>query len=235
MMNESVSSLPRTVAIVVAAGAGRRMGFDKVVAPLAGRPVVMWSLAAFQHCEDVESGLLVCAAGREDEFRALASNFPKFQTFVVGGIERMDSVLNGLEALAAAPPAIVAVHDAARPLATPALISAVIGSAAERGAAVAVEPVSDTLQRAGGAGNLVETVSRQNLWAMQTPQAAGYELLWAALRAASIARHPVTDEISALIAMGIQPHAVSHSDLNFKITWPRDLQLAEAVLASRRG
>ena len=235
MMNESVSSLPRTVAIVVAAGAGRRMGFDKVVAPLAGQPVVMWSLAAFQHCEDVESGLLVCAAGREDEFRALASNFPKFQTFVVGGIERMDSVLNGLEALAAAPPAIVAVHDAARPLVTPALISAVIGSAAERGAAVAVEPVSDTLQRDGGAGNLVETVSRQNLWAMQTPQAAGYELLRAALRAASIARHPVTDEISALIAMGIQPHAVSHSDLNFKITWPRDLQLAEAVLASRRG
>lgn len=221
------------MAVVVAAGAGRRMGFDKIVAPLGGRPVVAWSLAAFQECEDIAVGVLVCAAGRVEEFRALAAPYSKFQLIIPGGAERADSVRNGLDALEPLSPGIVAVHDVARPLVTAGLISAVVGAAVEGRAAVAAEPVSDTLQRAGGSGNLVETVPRHNLWAMQTPQAAEYELLRDSLRAAAESKRGVTDEVSALIASGIHPHAVPHTGLNFKITWPRDLELAQVVLSQR--
>jgi len=227
-------SLGKSMAIVVAAGAGRRMGFDKIVAPLAGRPVLCWSLEAFQECEDITSGVLVCAAGRIEEFRRLAEPFSKFRTIVAGGDERADSVINGLDALEAMSPDIVAVHDAARPLVTPGLISAVVGAASERGAAVAAEPVGDTLHRAGGSHNLTETVPRHNLWAMQTPQAARYSVLREALASARATKHGVTDEVSALIARGVSPHAVSHTGLNFKVTWPRDLELAELILEKRR-
>jgi len=222
-----------SMAIIVAAGAGRRMGFDKIIAPLAGRPVLAWSLAAFQECHEVRAGVVVCAPGRIEEFRLLASPFSKFQMVVAGGAERADSVLHGLDALKEFSPDLVAVHDAARPLITPSLISAVIGAAAEWGAAVAAEPVSDTLHRAVGSHNLTETIPRHNLWAMQTPQAARYIVLREAIQAASENKRAVTDEISALIACGVHPHAVSHTGLNFKVTWPRDLDLAELVLAKR--
>ncbi len=233
-MNDPLSSTGmRTGAVIVAAGAGRRMGFDKVIAPLAGRPVLSWSLAAFQECPDITMGVVVCAPGRVEEFLRLTANYPKFSLVVAGGAERSDSVRNGLDALAPMAPEIVAVHDAARPLVTPSLISAVVRAAVECRAAVAAEQVADTLHRAVGAGTLIETVPRDNLWSVQTPQAAGYSLLRTALREAKAANRRVTDEVSALLAHGVQPHAVTHNGLNFKVTWPRDLQLAAAVIADR--
>ncbi len=233
MIGASIPPAGPVAALIVAAGSGRRMGFDKIIAPLAGRPVLAWSLAAFEACPDISHGIIVCAPGRLDEFRALAEPFPKFTQIVAGGAERPDSVMNGLDALAARSPSLVAVHDGARPLITPETISAVVGAAFECGAAVAAEPVSDSLHRAQGAGTLCETVSRENLWAMQTPQIAAYPALRAALSAALASRHPVTDEISVLIAAGHRPHAVAHKEPNFKITWPRDLELAAAILENR--
>lgn len=220
----------RASGLIVAAGASRRMGFDKTTAPLAGRPLVAWSMAAFEACDDVGVCALVCAESRLEEFVALAAPYKKFQLIVPGGSERMDSVMNGLQALESRGPALVAVHDAARPLVTPSLISQVIASASEWGAAVAAEPVSDSLHRAAGAGHLVETVSRESLWAMQTPQVAGLTVLREALEAAKTSGKPVTDEISALIQAGARPRAVFHGNLNFKVTFPRDLALAEAVV-----
>lgn len=227
------SSPGQAIALVVAAGSGRRMGFDKIVAPLAGQPVVCWSLDAFENCPDISEGILVCAPGRGEEFRRLAVSFPKFRRVVGGGAERTDSVLNGLSAMEGDPEAIVAVHDGARPLITPAVISAVVAAARAGGAAVAAEPAADTLHRAGDAGCLVETVSRDNLWAMQTPQAAGRHLLQHALEAARKSGQHVTDEISALLATGVRATPVPHGTLNFKVTWPRDLELAESVLRRR--
>ncbi len=220
----------RASGLIVAAGASRRMGFDKTTAPLAGRPLVAWSMAAFEACDDIGACALVCAESRLEEFVALAAPYKKFQLIVPGGSERMDSVMNGLQALESRGPALVAVHDAARPLVTPSLISQVIASASEWGAAVAAEPVSDSLHRAAGAGHLVETVSRESLWAMQTPQVAGLAVLREALEAAKASGKPVTDEISALIQAGARPRAVFHGNLNFKVTFPRDLALAEAVV-----
>lgn len=222
----------RASGLIVAAGASRRMGFDKITAPLAGRPLVTWSLAAFEDCGDIGPCVLVCAESRVAEFTALAAPYKKFQEIVPGGSERAQSVMNGLRALGSRGPALVAVHDAARPLVTPAMISRVVAAAAEWGAAVAAEPVSDSLHRAAGADHLVETVSRNNLWAMQTPQVAGLSALREALESARSSRRDITDEISALIQAGFRPRVVPHGGFNFKITFPRDLLLAEAVLKS---
>ena len=225
----------RASGLIVAAGGSRRMGFDKITAPLAGRPLVTWSLAAFEACDAIGPCAIVCAESRLDEFVTLAAPYKKFQRVVPGGDERADSVLNGLLALESCGSALVAVHDAARPLVTPAILSLVIAAAAEWGSAVAAEPVSDSLHRAAEAGHLVETVSREGLWAMQTPQVAGRDALREALESAMSAGHAVTDEISALIQAGLQPKAVFHGSLNFKVTFPRDLFLAEAVRSTGKS
>jgi len=216
-----------TAAILVAAGSSSRMGFDKLTAPLCGRPVLEWSLRAIQSCPAIDRAVLVCASGRIAEFTGLAAGFPKFRDVVVGGAERGISVLHGLQALAPAPPDFVAVHDAARPLATPGLFEKVLAAASGRGAAAAACAVTDSLHRADSSGALAETVPRANLFAMETPQVARHGVLQAALEAH---RNGATDEVSALIAEGVHPVPVLHGEPNFKITFPRDLALAEYFL-----
>lgn len=211
------------------------MGFDKLTAPLAGQPLVTWSLAAFEACGDIGDCVLVCSASRMEEFTEIAAPYRKVVAVVPGGAERSDSVMQGLRALEANSAGLVAVHDAARPLVSPAMISRVVAAAMEWGAAVAAEPVTDSLHRAAGADHLVETVSRTNLWAMQTPQVAGVAVLQRALESAASSGEKVTDEIAALIKSGLRPRAIFQGVLNFKVTFPRDLALAEAVIASRKS
>ncbi|MEI6280239.1 MAG: IspD/TarI family cytidylyltransferase [Verrucomicrobiae bacterium] len=227
--------MERASGLIVAAGASRRMGFDKITARLAGRPVLAWSLAAFEACEAIGPSVLVCPGSRREEFEAIAAPFAKFRWVVPGGTARAESVLNGLSALETFSPRLVAVHDAARPLVTPALIWAVVAAASDCGSSVAAEPVSDTLHRAGHTGLLAETVSRDRLWAMQTPQVAGYSVLRTANEFESAAGNAPTDEISALIRAGLRPQPVAHDGWNFKVTYPRDIALAEAVLALRKS
>jgi 2-C-methyl-D-erythritol 4-phosphate cytidylyltransferase len=212
-----------TAAILVAAGSSARMGFDKLTAPLCGRSVLEWSLRAFQDCPAIDRAVLVCPTQRIAEFTALAAAFPKFREIVAGGAERSASVLQGLQALALNPPDFVAVHDAARPLVTPALIEKVLAAAEVHCAASAAHPVTDSLHRADSTGALAETIPRANLFAMETPQAARHDLLLAALEGHHAG---ATDEVSALIANGIHPIPVLHGEPNFKITFPSDLALA---------
>ena len=214
--------------LIVAAGSSTRMGFDKMTAPLHGRPVAEWSLRAFQQCSEITHGVLVCAPDRIAEFQKLAAPYPKFQHIVAGGSERSASVLNGLRALASSAPNFVAVHDAARPLVTPALITQILEAARIHQAASAAQRVSDTLHRGDAQGVLLETMPREGVFAMQTPQAAGFDILLAALEAHQAGS---TDEVSALIAYGIHPVAILNDQPNFKITYPQDLALAEALLA----
>jgi len=224
----------RASGLIVAAGSSRRMGFDKATALLSGQPLVTWSLAAFEACEDIGPCALVCAESRLEEFTAIAAPYKKFRCIVPGGAERSDSVRNGLMALAPWSPTLVAVHDAARPLVTGELISQIVSAAAEAGAAVAAEPVGDSLHRASTGGRLVESVPRDGLWAMQTPQVAALATLLDAIEAARANGVPLTDEVAALIQAGLQPKAVFHGRLNLKVTFPRDLALAQAVLDSQR-
>ncbi len=202
------------------------MGFDKPTAPLCGVPLVVHSLRAIQDCVDITVAVLVCAEYRTDEFTRLAAPFSKFRHIVAGGAERGTSVLHGLQALLSNPPLFVAVHDAARPLASPALFSKVLAAAVSHGAASAAQPVSDSLHRADASGLLHQTVPRTNLFAMQTPQATRFDLLVSALQSRHIA---ATDDVSALIADGVHVLPLIHETPNIKITYPADLLLAEAL------
>jgi 2-C-methyl-D-erythritol 4-phosphate cytidylyltransferase len=225
-------STMKAAAILVAAGASTRMGFDKLTAPLAGRPLLYWSLKAVQDCAEISMAILVCAPQRTEEFAALAKSFPKISRIVAGGAERSASVLNGLLALAPNPPDFVAVHDAARPLGTPGLFTQILAAAEKHRAASAAHPVADSLHRANADGLLHETLSRQNLFAMETPQAAAFPDLLAAIRAHGSG---ATDEVGALIAAGIHPVPVLHGAPNFKITHPSDLPVAEEILKTRQA
>ena len=222
----------KAAAIIVAAGSSARMGFDKLTAPLAGKPLLCWSLQAIQECPEISMAVLVCASQRNGEFAAIAQAFPKFSRVVAGGAERSASVLNGLLALTEKSPDLVAVHDAARPLATPALFTQILAAAEQRRAASAAHPVADSLHRADASGLLHESVSRQNLFAMETPQAARFGDLLAAIQSHGPG---ATDEVGALIAAGIHPAPVLHGAPNFKVTHPADLRVAEEILKARQA
>ena len=170
-----MTSLPapdRVAAVVVAAGRGERLGApDKVVLPLAGRPMLAWSLRALEQAETIGPVVVVAGSHTLEAVGWLVRNegFTKVQAIVAGGERRQDSVRAGLAALPEGIE-IVVIHDGARPLAEPALFDRCAAAAAESGAAIAAAPVSDTLKRVTE-GTIEETVDRTGLWAAQTPQA----------------------------------------------------------------
>jgi 2-C-methyl-D-erythritol 4-phosphate cytidylyltransferase len=225
-----LSDLPSILdALVVAGGSSRRMGFDKLTSLIGGRPALSYSLEAMQACGEVRWVVLVCPAGREDEFRSLASDFSKVTDVCAGGSERWDSVRAGAMRLADLPdgPAdFVAVHDAARPLIRSEEISLGFDRARKHGAAALAERVADSLHRCAEDGTVLEPVPRENLWRVQTPQI---------LKLADLLTLPSghSDEISALRALGKPAVLVENAFPNFKLTVPGDLLLAEAVLRSR--
>ena len=222
-------------ALIVAAGSSQRMGFDKLFADLAGRPVVAWSVAAFQACPDVDDILLVTRPEKAADFRSLAERegWTKLRAILPGGAQRHESVWNGLQAIPADPARFVAVHDGARPLVTPDMISRCLALAREEGAACCAAPISDTLKRADANGHISGSVDRLNLWAMQTPQAFRHDLLLTAYRQVIDAGLLVTDETSALERMGKPVALLNSGDFNLKITYPQDLELARHLLALR--
>ena len=222
-----------TVAIVVAAGAGVRMGAPapKALMPLAGRPMLAWSLEALRACPRVESIVVVAPPGLEDEVAAVAG---AGATVVPGARSRAESVREGLRA--APPGATVAlVHDAARPLATPELIDAVLDGVHDADGAIAAAPATDTLKRAGEGGLIEGTVPRQGLWAAQTPQAFHLHVLAAAVEAAEEeGRLPAATDCASLVeARGGHVRLVESRAPNVKVTTPADAALAEALLRAR--
>ncbi len=222
-------------ALIVAAGSSQRMGFDKLFADLAGKPVVAWSVAAFEACAAVDGIVLVTRPEKEPLFRALAQRegWTKLRAILPGGAQRHLSVWSGLQTLARAADAYVAVHDGARPLITPDMIQRCLRLARETGAACCAAPVSDTLKRADASGRIVGGVDRENLWAMQTPQIFSLPLLVAAYRTIIEAGLTVTDETSALEHAGEPVSLLNSGDFNLKITYPPDLELARHLLELR--
>ena len=222
-------------ALIVAAGSSQRMGFDKLFADLAGRPVVAWSVAAFQACPDVDDILLVTRPEKAADFRSVAERegWTKLRAILPGGAQRHESVWNGLQAIPSDPARFVAVHDGARPLVTPDMISRCLALAREEGAACCAAPISDTLKRADANGHISGSVDRLNLWAMQTPQTFRHDLLLTAYRQVIDAGLLVTDETSALERIDKPVALLNSGDFNLKITYPQDLELARHLLALR--
>lgn len=224
-------------AIIVAAGKSRRMGFDKILAPIHGKPVIYWSLAAFQKCKDVDEIVVVVHEDAMEQLRELVATekLTKVRAVVAGGKERHFSVWNGLQAVKSEGCEFVAIHDGARPLVTPGLISSCLALARKRGAACCAAPVADTVKRASRELHVTDSVERKNLWAMQTPQIFSSALILQAYASLIAHNEFVTDEVSAVQKIGKRVALVENKDYNFKITFPRDLPLAEQVLDIRSG
>ena len=238
-------------AVIVAAGASRRMGgADKIEAELDGRSVLRWSVEALA-AAGVERIAIVASAARIPEIAAADWLPDSVVAVVAGGERRQDSVAAGVAALAeavaekqhdarssggaeagpaASPDPVILIHDAARPLASPALVRAVAEATARYGAAIPVLAVSETLKRLDG--ELIgATVDRTDVVAAQTPQGVRRSLLERAY-----ATHPPagpetwTDEASLLEACRIAVHSINGEATNFKVTVPIDLERAQAML-----
>ena len=222
-------------AIIVAAGSSRRMGFDKLFAPLAGKPVLWHSLKAFSDCQDVDEILIVTKDDGMDEVEGLVATHKlmKVTKVISGGAERHISVWNGLQAVNSRGSEYVAIHDGARPLTTPKLIKACLELAELHGAACCASQIPDTVKRASVEQMVTESVERTGLWAMQTPQIFSSGLILQAYAALMAKHEMVTDEVSAVQKLGKKIALLKNDDWNFKITFPHDLELAEHVLELR--
>jgi 2-C-methyl-D-erythritol 4-phosphate cytidylyltransferase / 2-C-methyl-D-erythritol 2,4-cyclodiphosphate synthase len=222
-------------AIIVAAGASTRMGgTDKLLAMIDGRPLLAHTIAAFELPEDVGSVVVVTT---DDRRRALVAGGwidASRTTFVDGGERRQDSVRAGFAALERVSPddagdRVVLVHDGARPLVRPSLVTEIIAAAERGGAAVPVVPVSDTIKRVGG-DRIVATVDRSELVAAQTPQGVRRGLLREALADPRAVDGTWTDEAALLEACNIAVHLVPGDPANVKVTVGDDLQRVASLL-----
>jgi 2-C-methyl-D-erythritol 4-phosphate cytidylyltransferase len=220
-------------AIIVAAGSSERMGFDKLFALVSGKPVIAHTIAAFERTDCVDEIILVGRADGLGELGKIIGQPTKVKQVVEGGAERSDSVRAGLEHLNPESD-FVAVHDAARPLVTPEKITRVFEVCRTSGGAASLaEPINDTLKRADADLAVKEPVDRNGVYAMQTPQVFARKLLEEAYRLIAKKNVSVTDEVSAVELLGGKIVLVPNHDFNFKITYPRDLPLAEFVLKQR--
>jgi 2-C-methyl-D-erythritol 4-phosphate cytidylyltransferase len=220
-------------AIIVAAGNSTRVGFDKLFTEIRGQSVLQYSLDAFERAASVDEIVLVCREAAEKSISELTAPLKKIRAVVRGGERRQDSVAAGLKEISESAE-FVAVHDAARPLITAREIERVFAAAKEHGAAVLAAPVTDTLKLASRDGIICGSIDRENVFAMQTPQIFSRQLLLDAYDlVASESRH-ITDEVSAVQNMGGEVAIVRAEDENMKITFARDIAVAELILQRRR-
>jgi 2-C-methyl-D-erythritol 4-phosphate cytidylyltransferase len=225
------------VALVLAAGRGERLGaeFSKAFAPLAGKAILVHSIAALAEASCIDRIVPVIAEADRRRWLALHRHLAaigKLEEAVIGGAERQDSMAAGLASL---PPGVthVAVHDAARPLVRPDAVDRVVQAALRDGAAILAAPVRDTIKRVQD-GRVVETPNRSECVAAQTPQVFAIEILREALTKAALESHTGTDDAQLVEALGIPVTVVAGDVDNFKVTYPGDMALAEQILG-RRG
>jgi 2-C-methyl-D-erythritol 4-phosphate cytidylyltransferase len=220
-------------AIIVAAGKGTRMGpnIDKLFLEVAGKPVVVHTWAGFDRARDVDEIILVVREGTQPAFEELARQHGLKKSFrlVAGGAERQDSVWNGLAALSPHSE-IVAIHDGARPCTSAALITATIAAARETGAAVAAQPVTDTIKETADGQLISRTLDRSRLWAVQTPQTFRVEVIRHALALVRERHLQVTDDTAACELIGQRVKLIAAPAPNPKITVPADLAYIELLL-----
>lgn len=233
-------------AIIVAAGNSRRAGFDKLLAPLAGQAVLKRSIAAFMQAGAQEI-IVVCPQSRWDELEleyfahqgasakgAQAKGMCARLHRVDGGAQRQDSVFAGIQALPSSCD-YVAVHDGARPLILPEDILSCLAVAQNTGAAACAHPIVDTLKRSDAEGrSLPESINREQMWGMETPQIFEKSLLQQAYQSVLAEKAIVTDEVSVMEYVGKATSLVSGS-VNLKITLPGDLELAELIWQQRES
>ena len=211
-------SHPSCAAVIVAAGSSARMGgTDKLLAELGGLPVLSRTLRVFDDHEMIDTIIVVAREDRMPKISRVCSPYRKVRIVVPGGESRQESVMHGLKAVPEGTE-LVAVHDGARPLVPPEVITKAILKAAKFGAAAPAIPVKDTIK----------------LFAVQTPQVFDYALLLGALQNAKQKGLSLTDDCSAVEALGMTVLLTDGSEENIKITTPLDLDIAELILKRRQ-
>ncbi len=218
------------VALVVAAGRGERLGSDgpKALVPLAGRPMLQWSIAALQRAPGIERIVVALPEG-------VAA--PEGCIGVAGGAERSHSVRNALAA-AGTDADVILVHDAARPLLSAELVAACLAALDSGGgwdAAIAAAPVTDTIKRAPDGLAVHETLVRSELWAVQTPQVFRRTALERALARPDAELAAATDDAMLVERDGGRVRVVKAPRENLKVTTSVDLALAELLLGRGAG
>ncbi len=222
-----MSNKEKVSAIIAAAGDSQRMGhIDKMFAPISGRPVLARVIDTFQKCKSIDQIIVVMSSKNLEECRRLAARegWHKLTDICLGGKQRQDSVAEGLKRLKYA--AWVVIHDGARPLVTTDLIDKGLEAAKETGAAVAAVAVTDTIKVAGTGDIVRQTLPRQNLRAVQTPQVFRIDVIQ------NTYQHvfgDVTDDASLVERAGYKVKLYPGSYDNIKITTPADLATVEAL------
>ena len=220
-----------TTAIIVAAGKSERMGAgtDKAFLSLVNKPVVAWSLMAFEKCAEIDRIVLVVRKDQQLAAKAVCQMFgiSKLDKIVAGGNKRQDSVQAGL-AVCDLDTRTVVIHDGARPLVTPELIAEVVKLGVRTGAATVGRRMIDTVKSVDKGTTITKTESREKLWQVQTPQAFQFRVLRDAYKA--LGKNEVTDDCQAVEMNGGTVKIYESNRLNLKITTPDDLQVAAALL-----
>lgn len=221
----------KCAAVLLGAGRGTRLGFDKILTPLAGKPVILYALEALLKAPSVER---IVVTTRSDVLQPMQeliqSTAPsKPVDVIIGGTERQDSVALGLEHLGEKAK-IALIHDGARPLLSVDMIECSIAAAQKHGAVVCAQKASDTLKRANAEAMVEETLDRSKIWQIQTPQVFRTELILKAYRHVQQNKLPITDDASAVETLDHPVWLVETNELNLKITREMDWKFLELWL-----
>jgi 2-C-methyl-D-erythritol 4-phosphate cytidylyltransferase len=222
--------MPKYAAVVVAAGIGQRMGADKAFMELCGKPLIAWPVDTFQACEAISEIVLVLHKNKLDAGRELMKKhkWSKISGICAGGELRQDSVRNGILSISKSD--WVLVHDGARPFLTGKLIDDGIKAAEETGAAVCCTDVKDTIKLVDDNEIVTQTLNRNRLRAVQTPQVFRLDLL---KKAYELISSEVTDDAGIVEKAGYRVKLYPGDYGNIKVTTPEDLLLAEIIAKGR--
>ena len=236
ILNKLKSKPPFCSVVVAAAGFSKRMdGEDKLFVDIAGTPALVHSLIAFQNSGLVSEIVVVARADSFEHIGALCKQYriDKATKIMAGGSSRLESVMNGVLAVSNKA-RIIAIHDGARPCVDSGIIEQAISSASKYHAVAPAIPVSSTIKRAED-GTVMETVDRNGLFEIQTPQVFTAEIIKAALTNAINKSIEVTDDCMAAEIIGAKIHITDGSRSNIKLTTREDIAIAEAILKARNS
>lgn len=225
---------PHCSAVIVAAGSSQRMGSDKLLHNLGIMPVLARTLLAFQDCDLVDEIVVVTRMEKIMEVAGLCKKYriEKASKVISGGATRMESALAGVSEVKSRAK-LIAIHDGARPLVSVELIERTIRAAAQYKAAVPAVKSVDSLKLVDDKDTVTGSVDREQVLRVQTPQAFEADLIKGALSYAAGKKLPLTDDCSAAELMGIKAHVVPGEEDNIKLTTPRDMLFAAAILKDR--
>jgi len=219
-------------AVIAAGGSSRRMdGENKLFLLIRSKPVLAYTLEAFQKCGLIDEIIVVAQEDKLDRVREICAEYgiTKAVKILLGGKTRLESVMAGVYA-ASDKAGVIAIHDGARPCITEKVIRRAVTAAKIHNSAVPAIPVTSTIKRVRD-NVVVETVNRDELVEVQTPQVFAADLIKAALTNASKKSIEITDDSMAVELLGVKVHTVEGARENIKLTTRKDILIAEAILA----